>query len=188
MQKVFINKFLNCNRIPGFLPTYQISFYIHLPRPKFLYEVFEINPTFRRYNRWRNQQKQAVINFCSFIAWSILRPWRWRRFLAPTRRLTLSGLRGVTALIQGPQTLRASSWRRFGDGADGSINVVEPSETTEQLASLFRAVGLYAVANVIPVQTGYRVPFVFTKCYLDLWRCCSLCLWFYMGVKHGLWQ
>jgi hypothetical protein len=30
-----------------------------------------------------------------FLAWLILRPWRWRRYVRPKRRLTFNGLHGV---------------------------------------------------------------------------------------------
>jgi hypothetical protein len=32
---------------------------------------------------------------CWFVAWLILRPWRWRRHVLPKRRLIFSGLHGV---------------------------------------------------------------------------------------------
>jgi hypothetical protein len=32
---------------------------------------------------------------CSLLCWTILRPWRWRRYVAPKRRVQLYGLHGV---------------------------------------------------------------------------------------------
>jgi hypothetical protein len=36
-----------------------------------------------------------IKNACSLVCWTFLRPWRWRRYVPPKRRLLHNGLHGV---------------------------------------------------------------------------------------------
>jgi hypothetical protein len=43
---------------------------------------------------WRHVVRR-VAPACSLVCWTILRPWRWRRYVPPKRRVQLYGLHGV---------------------------------------------------------------------------------------------
>jgi hypothetical protein len=54
--------------------------------------IYLLNLQGRRVRHARNQQKQTA-SYCWFLTWFTLRPWRWRRYVSPKRRV-LSGLNG----------------------------------------------------------------------------------------------
>jgi hypothetical protein len=53
----------------------------------------------RRINQSRKQRKISAFHLLSrwFLAWLILRPWIWRRYVPPKRPLHFNGLHGVTS-------------------------------------------------------------------------------------------
>jgi hypothetical protein len=51
---------------------------------------------------WKVEKKRRLTFCCAchllsywYLAWLILLPWRWRRYILPKRRLTVSWLHGV---------------------------------------------------------------------------------------------
>jgi hypothetical protein len=42
-----------------------------------------------------NGYKQRLPLACSLLCWTILQPWRWRRYVPPKRRVPLNALHGV---------------------------------------------------------------------------------------------
>jgi hypothetical protein len=59
----------------------------------------------------------ATCLFAGFLLNSFLRPWRWRRYVPPKRRVTLNGLHGVIsqtiAVKTSNPTLSLSSWGKL---------------------------------------------------------------------------
>jgi hypothetical protein len=67
----------------------------------------KVNRSFRGKCRFHFQNRSQARNererrwkielLCWFLAWFILRPWRWRRLFPPKRRLSFNGLHGVVS-------------------------------------------------------------------------------------------
>jgi hypothetical protein len=66
-------------------------------RPTDISEEHRIHLQGRRINWPRYQRESSAFHQLSswYLAWLILRPWRWRRYVPPKRRLAFNGLHGV---------------------------------------------------------------------------------------------
>jgi hypothetical protein len=49
-------------------------------------------------NSWNSSNSSCQLLSRLYLARFILRPWRWRRYIPPKRRLTFNGLHGVISL------------------------------------------------------------------------------------------
>jgi hypothetical protein len=66
-------------------------------KPADVSEEHRIHLQGRRISRPRYQSQSSAFHLLSswYLAWLILRPWRWRRYVPPKRRFTFNGLHGV---------------------------------------------------------------------------------------------
>jgi hypothetical protein len=59
---------------------------------------------------WTRNQRESMLQAChaGFLLSLFFRPWRWRRYIPPKRRLTLNGLHGAIS-----QRMVLFNWLRF---------------------------------------------------------------------------
>jgi hypothetical protein len=86
--------FVCCNWPLGHSSLTHDSALDRLKRPIFCV-ITPCSPSGESQSTFRSNIESLLFASCWFLAWLILRPWRWRRCFPPNHRLTFTGLHGV---------------------------------------------------------------------------------------------